>query len=268
MLINANIRFFMLTGDKLETAIEIAKSCRIIQQRMKVITFQTSDFQFLGSSLDRCLDDYKLDPSKKLLSLNEIKQENLVIAIDGATLNLVLEDPDLEHKFFRLSLISKSVVCCRVSPKQKSDIVALYKKKGKWITLSIGDGANDVSMILEANIGVGIRGKEGTQAIRAADYSISQFRFIQKMLLVHGRWGYRRVSKMICYYFYKNIILVFTEIYFPFFNGFSGQNYFLDWLPMLYNAIFTSWQCLFAFMFEQDVNIHYSFKYPIVYRVG
>lgn len=78
------------------------------------------------------------------------------------------------------------------------------------MTLAIGDGNNDVSMILEANIGVGIKGKEGTQAVRNADYSISQFRFLIKLLLVHGRWGYRRVAKMICYYFYKNIILVFA----------------------------------------------------------
>ena len=78
--------------------------------------------------------------------------------------------------------MAKSVVCCRVSPKQKADIVSLYKKRGTWVTLSVGDGANDVSMILEANIGVGIRGKEGTQAVRAADYSISQFRFLQKHL--------------------------------------------------------------------------------------
>jgi P-type E1-E2 ATPase len=84
-----------------------------------------------------------------------------------------LEDPELENKFFYVSLITKSVVCCRVSPKQKADVVALYKKRGSWVTLSVGDGANDVSMILEAHIGVGIRGKEGTQAVRSADYSIS-----------------------------------------------------------------------------------------------
>lgn len=116
--------------------------------------------------------------------------------------------------------------------------------------MSVGDGANDVSMILEADIGIGIKGKEGTQAVRNADYAISQFRFIQKLLLVHGHWGYRRVAKMICYYFYKNVVLVFTEIYFATHNGFSGQIFFADWLPMLYNAIFTSWPCLLAFNFE------------------
>jgi len=191
-----------------------------------------------------------------------------VVAIEGKTLNLIFEDRDLEDRFFHICLVSKSVVCCRVSPKQKADIVALFKNRGNWITLSIGDGANDVSMILEANIGVGVMGKEGTQAVRAADYSISQFMYLQRLLLIHGRWGYRRVAKMICYYFYKNIILVFTEIYFAFYNGYSGQIFFPDWLPMLYNAVFTSWPCLFAFLFEQDCNDQYTYKYPKLYKAG
>lgn len=116
--------------------------------------------------------------TKKVKSLKNFEQANLVIAIDGSTLAIILEDPELEKKFFYVSLVAKSVVCCRVSPKQKADVVGMYKKKGTWVCLSVGDGANDVSMILEANIGIGIRGKEGTQAVRAADYSISQFRFI------------------------------------------------------------------------------------------
>ena len=89
--------------------------------------------------------------------------------------------------------------------------------------------------------------------MRSADYALSQFRYLHRLLLVHGRWGYKRVSYMICYYFYKNIILVFTEMYFPFYNGFSGQIYFADWLPMLYNAIWTSWHCLFAYVLEQVI---------------
>jgi phospholipid-translocating ATPase len=94
------------------------------------------------------------------------------LVIDGPTLSYALE-PKYASRFFQLGLIASSVVCCRVSPKQKADVVALAKSKGKWITLSIGDGANDVSMILEAHIGVGIRGKEGTQAVRSADYAVS-----------------------------------------------------------------------------------------------
>lgn len=101
-------------------------------------------------------------------------------------------------------------------------MVHLAKKQKKYITLAIGDGANDVSMILEAHIGVGIRGKEGTQAVRSADYAISQFQYLERLLMVHGRNGYIRVSKMICYYFYKNVVLVFTELHFAYYNGFSG----------------------------------------------
>lgn len=75
--------------------------------------------------------------------------------------------------FFQYCINANSVICCRVSPKQKADVVALAKSQIKCICLSIGDGANDVSMIMEAHIGVGIRGKEGTQAVRASDYAIS-----------------------------------------------------------------------------------------------
>jgi magnesium-transporting ATPase (P-type) len=102
----------------------------------------------------------KFDP--KTMNLKYFKQEDVVIVIEGFTLSFILGNKDLEDRFFYLSLIAKSVICCRVSPKQKADVVGMYKSKGTWVTLSIGDGANDVPMILEANIGVGIRGKEGT----------------------------------------------------------------------------------------------------------
>jgi len=127
----------------------------------------------------------------------------------------------------------------------------LTKTYGTWTTLAVGDGANDVSMIREAHIGVGIYGKEGTQAARTADFAIGQFRYLKKLLLVHGRQSYKRTSLFILFYFYKNVILVFTEIYFALYNGFSGQSYFVDWLPMLYNALWTSWPPLFAFVFDR-----------------
>ena len=99
-------------------------------------------------------------------------------------------------------------------------------------------------------LGLG-EGKEGTQAARSADFAICQFRYLEKLLLVHGRWNYRRVSLFICYYFYKNCTMVFTEIFFAFFNGFSGQIFFLDWLPMLFNAVWTSWPCIVNSLLDQ-----------------
>ncbi len=123
-------------------------------------------------------------------------------------------------------------------------------------------------MIMEAHIGVGIRGKEGTQAVRSADYAISQFRFLKRLLLTHGRLGYRRVAWMTCFYFYKNILLVFTEIYFAYFNGFSGQIFFADWLPMLYNFMWSSLTCLFAYSLERDVTEKWVDRYPVLYQAG
>lgn len=160
------------------------------------------------------------------------------------------------------------MICCRVSPKQKADIVGLSKKYDKKITLSIGDGANDVPMIMTAHIGVGIRGKEGSQAVRSADYAIGQFRFLHNLLFVHGRWGYRRVGTFICYYFYKNVLLVFCELWFAFYCGYSGQIFFLDWLPMLYNAFWTSWPCIFTYILERDVGYERSLAYPVLYKAG
>ena len=102
----------------------------------------------------------------------------MCIVIDGSTLTYALEDRTLSYEFFKFGFHANSVICCRVSPKQKSDVVALAKRNGTWITLSVGDGANDVPMIMEAHIGVGIRGKEGSQAVRSADYAIGKFKFL------------------------------------------------------------------------------------------
>jgi len=182
--------------------------------------------------------------------------ENYYMIVSGLCLIYIIKSSVLSNKFFKLGLLCRSVICCRVTGGQKSQVVSLIKRKGSWITLSVGDGTNDVPMIMEAHIGVGVQGKEGTQAVRSADYAICQFRFLQRLLLIHGRNGYRRISTFICYYFYKNFILVFAEIYFVFFSGFSGQPFFPDFLPILYNSVWTSWPCIFAFSIDSDLIDH------------
>lgn len=123
--------------------------------------------------MTRLVDKMKIDLEDQVQSLKEIQPINQVLALEGSTLALILEDEMLQNIFFHIAIRSKSVVCCRMSPKQKADVVNIFKKRGKWITLAVGDGANDVSMIMEAHIGVGIKGKEGTQAVRSADFAIS-----------------------------------------------------------------------------------------------
>jgi len=127
---------------------------------------------------------------------------------------------------------------------------------------------NDLILLTLLFLGVGIHGKEGTQAVRSADYAITQFRFLKRLILVHGRCGYNRIATFICYYFYKNVILVFVEIYFVFFNGLSGQPYFPDFLPTLYNAVWTTWPGIVSFGLESDVDDTKEIFYPSLYKAG
>jgi P-type E1-E2 ATPase len=110
----------------------------------------------------------------------------------------------------------ESVICCRVSPKEKADVVRLVKNNLGKITLAIGDGANDVNMIQEAHIGIGIYGQEGMRAVQSSDYALPEFKALWKLLLVHGRLSYIRISEMILYFFYKNMILTCGQYVFLF----------------------------------------------------
>ena len=129
-------------------------------------------------------------------------------------------------------LLSSFYPSCRL-------LVKLVRKgiKGHPVTLAVGDGANDVAMIQEADIGIGISGKEGRQAVNSSDFSIGQFRFLKRLLLVHGRLDYRRVCKVILFSFYKNIVLTLILFAFNFNTGFSGQSLFDDYIHSAYNVI-------------------------------
>jgi magnesium-transporting ATPase (P-type) len=155
--------------------------------------------------------------NKKLTAIRGQKDQGvemdvLALVIDGKSLTFALEK-DLEKVFLDLAVMCKAVICCRVSPLQKALVVKLVKRHLKALLLAIGDGANDVSMIQAAHVGVGISGVEGLQAARSADVAIGQFRYLRKLLLVHGQWSYHRLSKMILYSFYKNLALFMTQFW-------------------------------------------------------
>ena len=280
LLLKSGIRLWVLTGDKKETALIIGKTCRLIEEigrndidlteetiRKELENSRTESSERepyshtdkkkakIVEKLDGVLKTFHTGNIHDLNALMKIElDQQLYMIVDGDTLIDIFKSSELSLKFFKVGILCRSVICCRVTPGQKSQVVELSKTLGKWVTLAVGDGANDVSMIMSANIGVGIQGKEGTQAVRSADYAICQFKFLQRLILVHGRNGYRRISAFICYYFYKNIILVFAEIYFVFFSGFSGQLFFPDMLSILYNSLWTSWPCIFAYSIEKDIQ--------------
>ncbi|KAF3552269.1 hypothetical protein DY000_02010570 [Brassica cretica] len=155
-----------------------------------------------------------------------------------------------------------------VEDKLQKGITRLAKEGTGKTTLAIGDGANDVGMIQEADIGVGISGVEGMQAVMASDFSIAQFRFLERLLVVHGHWCYKRIAQMICYFFYKNIAFGLTLFYFEAFTGFSGQSIFNDSYLLLFNVVLTSLPVISLGVFEQDVPSDVCLEFPALYQQG
>uniref|UniRef100_A0A8C0B1H5 Phospholipid-transporting ATPase n=1 Tax=Buteo japonicus TaxID=224669 RepID=A0A8C0B1H5_9AVES len=194
------------------------------------------------------------------------KENDIALIIDGHTLKYALSF-EVRQSFLDLALSCKAVICCRVSPLQKSEIVDMVKKHVNAITLAIGDGANDVGMIQTAHVGVGISGNEGMQATNCSDYAIAQFSYLEKLLLVHGAWSYNRVTKCILYCFYKNVVLYIIELWFAFVNGFSGQILFERWCIGLYNVIFTALPPFTLGIFERSCTQDSMLRFPQLYKI-
>ncbi|KAL4144630.1 hypothetical protein PRNP1_013756 [Phytophthora ramorum] len=199
----------------------------------------------------------------------ESTSQKLALVIDGQALEFALR-PQLRKLFYQVTRqCASAVICCRVSPKQKAEIVEFVREfEPDSVTLAIGDGANDVAMIQSAHIGVGISGQEGAQAVNASDYALAQFRFLQRLLFVHGRWAYRRVAKLMSYMLYKNVTYVLTTFWFGCFCGFSGQPLILDVAAQSFNVLYTSVPLVLFAVFDQDVSSTSAAKFPYLYALG
>lgn len=259
-LANAGIKIWVLTGDKQETAINIGYSCKLLTQAMKLLICNEDSEQGVRRWLSDTCRENGFGDAVEL-------DEHLALIVDGPSLLHALND-NIKEQWLSVARRCKAVICCRVSPKQKADIVRLVQQSVSAITLAIGDGANDVGMIQAAHVGVGISGEEGLQAARAADYAIAQFRFLEKLLLVHGSWSYRRITILVLYYFYKNFSLSVIELYYAFSNGFSGQILFEEWMISGFNIFFTLLPPFIIGIFEQHADAESLLKVPTLYKVG
>uniref|UniRef100_A0A8C8SU01 Phospholipid-transporting ATPase n=1 Tax=Pelusios castaneus TaxID=367368 RepID=A0A8C8SU01_9SAUR len=256
-LMKAEIKIWILTGDKQETALNIGYSCKLLSQNMSLILLNEDSLDATRASLTHHCTN---------LGDSLGKENDIALIIDGQTLKYALSF-EVRQCFLDLALSCKAVICCRVSPLQKSEIVDMVKKHVNAITLAIGDGANDVGMIQTAHVGVGISGNEGMQATNSSDYSIAQFSYLEKLLLVHGAWSYNRVTKCILYCFYKNVVLYIIELWFAFVNGFSGQILFERWCIGLYNVIFTALPPFTLGIFERSCTQDSMLRFPQLYKI-
>jgi phospholipid-translocating ATPase len=253
----ADIKMWILTGDKRETAINVGRSCNLIQDFSEVSIIDVE-----AGSLPQQMASAKISVTGSGIA-------HSVVVIDGHTLSFIENDPNLHGDFIDLAVLADCVVCCRASPAQKASLVRYIRHKVKGaVTLAIGDGSNDIAMIQEAHVGIGITGKEGLQAARVSDYSIAQFRFLVRLLLIHGRWNYVRICKYTLGTFWKEMLFYFTQALYQRYNGYTGTSLYESWSLSMFNTLFTSLPVIFLGFFEKDLKAETLLGIPELYKYG
>uniref|UniRef100_G1LEX7 Phospholipid-transporting ATPase n=1 Tax=Ailuropoda melanoleuca TaxID=9646 RepID=G1LEX7_AILME len=325
-----NIKVWVLTGDKQETAVNIGFACQLLSESMVILEekeivrileayWETNNNvqrgkghrknRFLpqvkvamvisGEFLDQLLLSLRKEPRALVHSMNgdgdepwqepdEQRKDFLRarrVSLMWRTLGIQLrssglapqvtnsgtsESPEVwrERAFVELASQCQAVICCRVTPKQKALIVALVKKYQGAVTLAIGDGANDINMIKTADIGVGLAGQEGMQAVQNSDYALAQFCFLKRLLLVHGRWSYMRVCKFLRHFIYKTAASMMVQVWFAFYSGFTAQPLYEGWFLAFFNLLYSTLPVLYIGLFEQDVSAERSLELPELYTAG
>ena len=284
----ANIKIWMLTGDKRETAINIAHSARICRPGSDIFILDIAKGDLHGQILT-IMEDLQVqcqtNPSHT--------PGHTVIVIDGHTL-AALEPPaasPAKTLFYRLILSIDSVICCRASPAQKALLVHAVRSSSSSplnpslppflhslltrlnpstppLTLAIGDGANDLAMLSAAHVGVGISGREGLQAARVADYAIAQFRFLSRLLLVHGRWNYARTARFVLATFWKEMFFYLPTALYQRQVGYTGTSLYEAWSLTALNVLFTSLAVIVPGVWEQELGAETLLAVPELYVFG
>lgn len=246
-LMKAGIRFWMLTGDKAETTKSVAQECGLIPMSCE---------QLILSSTEDLVD---LEERKK--------SDNISLIVQGEAISTLLEDRRLIERFFALSATTASVICSRASPKEKAEILRYFKEYNKdATTLAIGDGGNDVPMLHTAHVGVGIIGQEGLAAEQNSDFAIAKFRYLKRLLLVHGRWNHYRLSKMTAYLLYQNVMFPLNLFWYGIFDHFDGTYFWDEIFMTLFNLFYTSLPLIAIGSFSQDISAVTAMAHPKLYR--
>ncbi|XP_049643871.1 phospholipid-transporting ATPase IK [Suncus etruscus] len=309
---DADIKVWVLTGDKKETAVNIGYACGLFSEGMYIMEEQeildilkswknSSDHHGLlirkrchlptifskhdkvamvitGNMLDQLLTSLRQEPrapSPNLLQQPRLSRLWQTLEAPLHRTRLIFrckssqtQEAKQEQIFVDLASKCHAVICCRVTPKQKALIVSLVKKYQKVVTLAVGDGANDVNMIKTADIGVGLAGPEGLQAVNNSDFSVAQFSYLRRLLLVHGRWSYMRICKFLRYFIYKTAASMMVQLWFSCYNGFTTQPMYEGWFLALFNLLYSTLPALYIGLFEQDVSAEESLKLPELYTLG
>lgn len=314
-LLSAGIVLWVLTGDKPETAINVAYSAKLFSPQMELLKISARSKEAAERTIAFYLSEIERDSPPVAVNAAMISGAPAVnrmrvggagvrpkpndrvdgvshphntrplptmshsagirmsrkraLVVDGKSLTYILDRRSkLQKPFLELTRHCSSVLCCRATPLQKAYIVRVVKEQLKMRTLAVGDGANDVSMIQTADIGIGISGQEGMQAVMASDFALSRFKFLERFLLVHGHWCYHRLASMILYFFYKNATFVFLIFWYQLYCGYSGQIMLDDMFLMLFNLLFSSLAPFAIGIYDQDAPEELLLSQPHLYRQG
>ncbi|KAM4733121.1 phospholipid-transporting ATPase IG isoform 1-T2 [Anableps anableps] len=280
----AGMKVWVLTGDKMETAKSTCYACGLFKKKTELLELTLRTLEDGGRSREGRLHDLLLEYHKKAvqdappvkLGITRswsVTGHDYGFIIDGASLSMVLSSSSesnsrsYKNLFLQICQNCTAVLCCRMAPLQKAQIVKLVKNsKGSPITLSIGDGANDVSMILEAHVGIGIKGREGRQAVKNSDYAIPKLKHLKKLLLAHGHLYYVRIAHLVQYFFYKNLCFILPQFLYQFFCGYSQQPLYDAAYLTMYNICFTSMPILAYSLLEQHICIDVLLDNSTLYR--
>lgn len=264
----AGCAVWMLTGDKTETAVNIAFAVQMLgsNHRLMVLTESELAGEDAAAATARLAAEFR-----QMKTRAEVPSQPQALIIDDPTLSALLDvgGEQAERDLATVANACDTVVACRCSPGHKRDVVRLIQKYVPHAKcLAVGDGANDVDMIGAAQVGVGIAGVEGMQAANASDVSIPEFRALAPLMLVHGRWNYERMSLLVSYLFAKNVVLTVSQFLFVVVSGYSGQKLFLEWGVQTFNVLYTALPILYAGMFDQDVDSDSAQRFPALYDYG
>uniref|UniRef100_A0ABI8A9P7 Phospholipid-transporting ATPase n=1 Tax=Felis catus TaxID=9685 RepID=A0ABI8A9P7_FELCA len=244
---NAGIKVWMLTGDKLETATCTAKNAHLVTRNQDIHVFRLVT-----------------NRSEAHLELNAFRRKHdCALVISGDSLEICLKY--YEYEFMELACQCPAVVCCRCTPTQKAQIVRLLQERTGKLTCAVGDGGNDVSMIQESDCGVGVEGKEGKQASLAADFSITQFKHLGRLLMVHGRNSYKRSAALSQFVIHRSLCISTMQAVFSSVFYFASVPLYQGFLIIGYSTIYTMFP-VFSLVLDKDVKSEVAMLYPELYK--
>uniref|UniRef100_A0A6I8QN78 Phospholipid-transporting ATPase n=1 Tax=Xenopus tropicalis TaxID=8364 RepID=A0A6I8QN78_XENTR len=247
MLRNAGMKVWMLTGDKLETATCTAKNAHLVTRNQDIHVFRPVT-----------------NRGEAHLELNAFRRKHdCALVISGDSLEVCLKY--YEYEFMELACQCPAVVCCRCAPTQKAQIVRLLQERTGKLTCAVGDGGNDVSMIQEADCGVGVEGKEGKQASLAADFSVTQFKHLGRLLMVHGRNSYKRSAGLSQFVIHRSLCISTMQAVFSSVFYFASVPLYQGFLIIGYSTIYTMFP-VFSLVLDKDVKSEVAMLYPELYK--